>query len=340
MTERLDLGDERAATPDVSDDLRAHLFQLRDVPGCPSGSDEAIIEMSAAPAHTACPNPYLREWIAQHRATDDDRPDPGPFASDSQAGKKSLVYRAHGYPTKVPHEAIMRLILHYTKPGDIVLDGFCGTGMTGVAAQMCGTAGAELRTKTELGMGKVEWGARRAVLQDLGPGATFIEAGLNVPVDADAFARASKDMLDRFDDEYGWMYVTQLEDGRNARIDYTVWSEVMTCPHCGSRVVFFEAAFDHGTDRVLDEFTCLFCGAEVTKGTLERRFATVRTLGGDIIERVEYVPVSIRWRVGKDGGSSHSEARTARFSSESRRRAEQGSRLISFQSNRWDMDLV
>ena len=32
----------------------------------------------------------------------------------------------------------MRYILHYTKPGDIVFDGFCGTGMTGVAAQLCG----------------------------------------------------------------------------------------------------------------------------------------------------------------------------------------------------------
>jgi len=31
----------------------------------------------------------------------------------------------------------MRYILHYTEPGDVVFDGFCGTGMTGVAAQMC-----------------------------------------------------------------------------------------------------------------------------------------------------------------------------------------------------------
>jgi very-short-patch-repair endonuclease len=32
----------------------------------------------------------------------------------------------------------MRYILHYTDPGDIVFDGFCGSGMTGVAAQLCG----------------------------------------------------------------------------------------------------------------------------------------------------------------------------------------------------------
>ncbi len=36
---------------------------------------------------------------------------------------------------KVPYKAIMRYILHYTDPEDVVFDGFSGTGMTGVAAQ-------------------------------------------------------------------------------------------------------------------------------------------------------------------------------------------------------------
>ena len=53
-------------------------------------------------------------------------------------GKNDPIYNAHSYHTKVPHKAIMRYILHYTEPGDIVFDGFCGTGMTGVAAQLCG----------------------------------------------------------------------------------------------------------------------------------------------------------------------------------------------------------
>ena len=295
MSERLDLGDKRAVTPDFSDDLRARLPQLRDVPGCPTGSDDAIIEMSAAPAHTACPNPYLREWVEQHRTTDDDRADPGPFAADSQAGKTSLVYKAHGYPTKVPHEAIMRLILHYTKPGDIVLDGFCGTGMTGVAAQMCGTAGAELRTTIELEMGKVEWGPRRAVLQDLGPSATFIAAGLNLPVDADAFDRASKEMLDRFDDEYGWMYETELEDGRDGadRLHGLVRGHDLS-RIAGRAVVFFDAAFDARSGKVSDavRLPVLRCRSSRRRRSSDG-FATVRTLAGDAIERVEY-------RAGRD----------------------------------------
>ena len=50
-------------------------------------------------------------------------------------GKTDPLYMAHSYHTKVPHKAIVPSILHYTNPGDIVLDGFSGSGMAGVAAQ-------------------------------------------------------------------------------------------------------------------------------------------------------------------------------------------------------------
>ena len=72
-----------------------------------------------------------------------------PFAVDVSEGKTHPVYRAHGYHTKVPHLAIVPSILHYTEPGDLVLDGFAGTGMTGVAAQWCGTAPESYRKELE-----------------------------------------------------------------------------------------------------------------------------------------------------------------------------------------------
>ena len=65
-------------------------------------------------------------------------------------GKTDQLYKAHSYHTKVPHLAIVPSILHYTKPGDIVLDGFAGSGMTGVAAQWCGSAPAAYRHGLEL----------------------------------------------------------------------------------------------------------------------------------------------------------------------------------------------
>jgi hypothetical protein len=242
----------------------------------------------------------MRQWLTDSAPEGYDQEtyaDPGPFAADISVGKSHPIYKAHSFPTKVPHEAIMRFILHYTRPGDVVLDGFCGTGMTGVAAQACGAPEPEVKAEIELELGKVRWGPRRAVLQDLSPSATFIAAGLNLPVDAKAFDQRSREILDRFDAEWGWMYETTDRDGKKGRIDYTIWSEVFTCPHCGGAVVFFEAAFDEKTGRVKETFKCPSCGAEVTKRSLERRKVRTRTLAGDIIERIEFRPVRIHYRV-------------------------------------------
>jgi hypothetical protein len=301
------VADGEEVDPQVAaQDLLARLGDLRRVPGCPTGMDDSIVEMSCPPAYTACPNPYLEDWLSDAAPEDADRHDPGPFASDTTAGKTSLVYKAHSYPTKVPHEAIMRLILHYTEPGDIVLDGFCGTGMTGVAAQMCGSPTTELRSDIEAEMGRVRWGYRKAVLQDLLPSATFIAAGLNLPVDPEAFDRASNDMLQRFDAQWGWMYETTITEGHRepikAKIEYTVWSEVMTCPHCAGEVVFYDAAFDTVRGTVADQFACPTCGASVSKGLLRKRATKVRTMAGDVVDRTEFRPVAIHWRLGKSRG--------------------------------------
>ena len=89
----------------------------------------------------------------------------------------------------------MRYILHYTEPGDIVFDGFCGTGMTGVAAQMCQSPDPQFKMKIEKEMPYVKWGARKAVLNDLSPAATFIAANYNMPVDVEEFEREAKGYL-------------------------------------------------------------------------------------------------------------------------------------------------
>ncbi|MYB24178.1 MAG: site-specific DNA-methyltransferase [Acidimicrobiia bacterium] len=302
-------GDRAAAEQAARDELRRRLPELRNRPGCPRGSDEDILAMSHPPWYTACPNPFIADWLADlDRPGDDDRADPGPFAADVTEGKGDAFYRAHSYPTKVPHPAIMRFILHYTRPGDVVLDGFAGTGMTGVAAQACANPAPTVRAgiEAELGADNVEWGARRAILGELGPSATFIAAGMNLPTDGDAFDRASQQLLDRFDREYGWMYRTRVTIGNesfDAGIDYTVWSEVFTCPHCGSEVVFYDVASDTTTGHVRDDFCCSACGAALTKPALERRTVRERTLAGDIVDRVEFRPVRISWRRAGATGS-------------------------------------
>lgn len=283
--------------------LAERLPELCQLPGAPLGDDSDILAISLPPYYTACPNPDFADWLeATKPKGHDDRTyvDPGPFTTDISEGKSNPFYKAHSYPTKVPHPAIMRFLLHYTEPGDVVLDGFCGTGMTGVAAQACGMPPNDFRREIQLQMGDVKWGARRAVLSDLSPAATFIAAGVNVPVDAKAFDRRSAEILDEFEAEWGWMYRTTDERGRERTIDYTVWSEVFTCPACAGPVTFYDEAFDPSAGRVREPFRCPQCGKELTKKGLQRRKAQVRTLAGDSTERIELRPVAIHYRDGKD----------------------------------------
>jgi hypothetical protein len=102
---------------------------FRKIEGFPIGDDEAILSLSDPPYYTVCPNPFLLKLIkfyghSYDPATDYYRHEP--FATDISEGKNDAIYNAHSYHTKVPHKAIMHYILHYTRPGDIVFDGFCG----------------------------------------------------------------------------------------------------------------------------------------------------------------------------------------------------------------------
>ena len=266
--------------------LKAALPALRRRPDFPAAADEDVLRLSDPPYYTACPNPFLAEFVARHgRPYDAGEPyHREPFAVDVSVGKTDPLYRAHGYHTKVPHRAIVPSILHYTRPGDLVLDGFCGSGMTGVAAQWCGTAPPEYRRGLEKqwaaeGRAAPAWGARRAVLGDLSPAAAFIAGNYNLPFDVDAFAGAARALLDDAAAEIGWMYETSHGGGgdgpRRGRIDYTVWSEVFACPECAGEIVFIDEALDQETGRTRTGFPCPHCGAALTKKTLERSFETL-----------------------------------------------------------------
>jgi hypothetical protein len=164
--------------------------EFRKIEGFPIGEDEDILALSDPPYYTACPNPFVSDFIRCVGKPFDptDKYHREPLAVDSSEGKTDSIYSAHGYHTKVPHKAIMRAILHYTSPGDVVLDGFAGSGMTGVAAQMCGHPDKEFKTLVETecrdeGRKLPKWGGRKVVLNDLSPAATFIVRGYNLPFD-------------------------------------------------------------------------------------------------------------------------------------------------------------
>ena len=293
--------------------------EFRKIEGFPIGSDEDILTLSDPPYYTACPNPFIADFIKRYgKPYDPSKPySREPFAADVSEGKNDPIYNAHSYHTKVPHRAIMRYILHYTEPGDIVFDGFCGTGMTGVAAQMCGDKavveslgyrvdrdGTISQQETDEN-GKAIWkpfsklGSRRAVLNDLSPAATFIAYNYNTPIDVTAFEREAKRILKEVEVECGWMYETLHTDGKTkSKINYTVWSDVFLCPECTREVIFWEAAVDRKAGSVRDEFPCPHCGAMLTKRRMDR--AWVNKYDSTIkrtIRQAKQVPVLINYTV-------------------------------------------
>lgn len=139
-----------------------------------------------------------------------------------------------------------------------------------------------------------------AILNDLGPAATFIAAGYNLPFDVKAFAREAERILDEVEQELGWMYETRHKDGRVGRINYTVWSEVFSCPECSAEVVFLRQALDRKTKRVKDVFPCPKCRASLTKDTVERLFETrVDPATWQPWRRIRLEPVLINYDVGE-----------------------------------------
>lgn len=321
------------------------LQRWKDAVGFPHGDTEDILRLSDPPYYTACPNPFLSDFLkAYGRPYDSSEPyHREPFTADVSEGKNDPIYNAHSYHTKVPYKAIMRYILHYTEPGDVVFDGFCGTGMTGVAAQMCGarmtveSLGYKVHTDGTIlspeqdETGKSVWrpfsrlGARRAVLNDLSPAATFIAYNYNTPIDVAGFEQEATRVLREVEDEYGWMYATlhkptstQLEKAIASitggidpkeltsdtslpfgRINYTVWSDVFLCPQCAGEVVFWDAAIDQTAGAVLESFSCNSCGSEVTKRALERAFGTEFDPAlGQTTRQAKQVPVLVNYTYG------------------------------------------
>ena len=282
--------------------------EFRTHEGFPKGTDEAILAMSDPPYYTACPNPWLTEFVEHYGKPYDPAESyrREPLAIDVSVGKTNSLYKAHAYHTKVPHLAIVPSVLHYTQAGDLILDGFAGSGMTGVAAQWCGSAPAAYRHQLEIewkqqGKAAPRWGARRVILNDLSPAATFIAANYTLPFDVEAFANAGKRLLEEVQQEIGWMYETLHTDGETkGRIEYTVWSELFTCPECAGEVSFLEEALDDESKRVRETFPCPHCDKELNKDNLERVLESrLDPANGQPWRRIKFKPSLISYAVGK-----------------------------------------
>jgi len=203
---------------------------------------------------------FVRQYGKPYNAESDEY-EKLPYDKPVVAGKNTPIYNAHSYHTKVPYQGIIPFIEHYSEPGDLVLDPFCGTGMTGVAALLAPS------------------GTRRAILNDLSPAAVHIARSYCTPCDVDELKKEFERIKAAVKEEFDWLYETYHEDPETgekipATIQYTIWSDVYRCAPkkrdlkkhpinpdgCGCEINLWDVAVDKDSGQVKDTFKCPQCG--------------------------------------------------------------------------------
>ena len=146
----------------------------------------------------------------------------GHVAEELQVGRGDPVYVAHAYLTKVPVPAIIPFIEAYSKPGNVVMDPYAGSGMTGVAAAMLGRAARLLRHLRTRPAHRPELPqpCRRAVSSK------------------STLKRSSRAPRPAIGDVYA---VRCSSCGGQASLAKTVWSMRVACSGCGSPVNYYRA---------------------------------------------------------------------------------------------------
>lgn len=171
------------------------------------------------------PNPNLRAFVEQHLHEKPYDPAKDEYAVPAfdrpiESTKATAIYNMHTYWSKKPHDAIRQYIRHYTTPGELVLDPFCGSGSTTLSALIEGRAGVAI---------------------DRSPAATFITKNYCTPVDLHVLRAAFEDVTSKVKAEMDWLYGTRCERcGGKATTNYTVYSQVFQCPRCMEKVPLFE----------------------------------------------------------------------------------------------------
>ncbi|MFT7880928.1 MAG: DNA methyltransferase, partial [Sulfurimonas sp.] len=241
--------------------------EFRKIEGFPIGEDEDILALSDPPYYTACPNPFIKDFIEHYgkpydREMDDYRREP--FAADVTEGKNDPIYQAHSYHTKVPYKAIQRYIRHFTEPHDIVADLFCGTGMTGIAASSLG---------------------RNSILADLSPYATFIAHNYCRPISSEALRSFWERLVQDVEAEVGWTYQCSL-DSSIGTLQYAVWSDHYFCPNCMKELVFWDILVDE-KENMRGVLACPHCLAVSKKHEFQQVFTSTGEVKRSLVKIYE-----------------------------------------------------
>ncbi len=150
------------------------------------------------------------------------------------------VYKMHRYFARRPWSVFRSLIEHYSNPGSIVLDPFCGGGVTVVEGLRLG---------------------RKVIGVDINPMATFITFCEAASIGLNQFEEAITRLSPRVGSQLESLYLTTCREcGDKATILWTEFSKTYRCTQCG-RIV---KAYDCFQEK--QRFLCPICQGDVPVG--------------------------------------------------------------------------
>lgn len=144
--------------------------------------------------------------------------DKKPIEETIQAKAHTAQYKMHKYFARRPYNVFSNLIQHYTNKGDIVLDCFCGGGVTIFESLALD---------------------RKVVGVDINPLATFITEMQIQQTDIKRLEEFLYSFYNEVKDELQELYSIDV-CGENGIIDWMEWAYEVECPHCGGIIVLSE----------------------------------------------------------------------------------------------------
>ena len=151
--------------------------------------------------------------------------------------KGSIFYNTHSYPTKVPVDSIVARILENTKKGQTVLDPFCGSGMTGLAAKLSG---------------------RNAFLSDIGSLAIHLASNHVSFCDIDDLKKESKRILLKLEESSPYFV---FHEGKESEVSHVIYANIYKCPKCRKHISSWDLAKQTKSFSVPSKISCTSCSS-------------------------------------------------------------------------------